>query len=215
MTYRDSFDLGNRTLGLEQLLTTGGGWQDQYGGIVSGIKLLETERGWEQIPRIRWLPDNLFTKQEYLSSMLLYYTGITRVARNLLTEIVEGMFLNENERLSILQEIKQHALDMRDTIQQGDFTEFGKKILHTWNQKKRIDSDTTNNMVESIIAKIDDLALGYKLPGAGGGGYLYIVAKDPEAARRIRRRLEEDPPNSRARFVDMSISKTGLQISRS
>ena len=188
----DSFDLGNRTLGLEQLLTTGGGWQDQYGGIVSGIKLLETERGWEQIPRIRWLPDNLFTKLEYLSSMLLYYTGITRVARNLLTEIVEGMFLNENERLSILQEIKQHALDMRDTIQQGDFTEFGKKILHTWNQKKRIDSDTTNNMVESIIAKIDDLALGYKLPGAGGGGVSLYSGKGsgsgPPYSKAARRR---------------------------
>ena len=125
------------------------------------------------------------------------------------------MFLNEHERLTILKEMKQHALDMRDTIQQGDFTEYGKKVLHTWNQKKRIDADTTNGAIESIIAKVDDLALGYKLPGAGGGGYLYIVAKDPEAARRIQRRLEENPPNPCARFVDMSISKTGLQISRS
>jgi galactokinase/mevalonate kinase-like predicted kinase len=62
---------------------------------------------------------------------------------------------------------------------------------------------------------IDDLCLGYKLPGAGGGGYLYMVAKDPEAAARIKRILMENRLNDNARFVDMSLSATGLQISRS
>ena len=61
----------------------------------------------------------------------------------------------------------------------------------------------------------DDLCLGYKLPGAGGGGYLYMVAKDPEAAGRIRQILTEHRQNLNARFVEMSISTTGLQISRS
>ena len=62
---------------------------------------------------------------------------------------------------------------------------------------------------------IDDLCLGYKLPGAGGGGYLYMVAKDPEAAARIRRILNDNSINANARFVDMSLSPTGLQVSRS
>ena len=57
----DSFEICNCTLGLEQLLTTGGGWQDQYGGVIPGVKLLETMSGWDQSPRIRWLPDKLFT----------------------------------------------------------------------------------------------------------------------------------------------------------
>jgi galactokinase/mevalonate kinase-like predicted kinase len=62
---------------------------------------------------------------------------------------------------------------------------------------------------------IDDLCLRYKLPGAGGGGYLYMVAKDPEAAARIKKILMENRINDNARFVDMSLSHTGLQISRS
>ena len=55
----------------------------------------------------------------------------------------------------------------------------------------------------------------YKLPGAGGGGYLYMVAKDPEAAARIKRVLAENRQHPNARFVDMSLSNQGLQVSRS
>jgi galactokinase/mevalonate kinase-like predicted kinase len=57
--------------------------------------------------------------------------------------------------------------------------------------------------------------LGYKLPGAGGGGYLYMVAKDPDAAARIKQIVTQAQPNPNARFVDMALSKTGLQVSRS
>ena len=49
----------------------------------------------------------------------------------------------------------------------------------------------------------------------GGGGYLYMVAKDPQAAGQIRRILTEHAPNPRARFVDMTLSDKGLQVSRS
>ena len=56
----DKHDVSYRTLILEQMLTTGGGWQDQYGGIFEGVKLLETEPGILQKPGIKWLPDQLF-----------------------------------------------------------------------------------------------------------------------------------------------------------
>lgn len=69
--------------------------------------------------------------------------------------------------------------------------------------------------VQALTERIDDLCLGYKLPGAGGGGYLYMVAKDPDAALRIRQLLTENRPNDRARFVEMSLSDKGLEISRS
>ena len=51
--------------------------------------------------------------------------------------------------------------------------------------------------------------------GAGGGGFLYMVAKYQEAAARIKKVLMDNRINMNARFVDMSLSNTGLQISRS
>lgn len=211
----DKNEIGNRTLILEQLLTTGGGWQDQYGGVLHGLKLLQTNEGFNQNPLVRWLPEYLFTDPEYRPCHLLYYTGITRTAKDILSEIVRGMFLNSEAHLGLLSEMKAHALDMYEAIQCGDFVTYGKLVGKTWEQNKALDSGTNPAAVEAIISKIQAYALGYKLPGAGGGGYLYIVAKDPGAALQIRKILTLSPPNSNARFVEMSLSNKGLQISRS
>lgn len=211
----DKQGIGSRTLVLEQLLTTGGGWQDQYGGVLHGVKLLQTQPGWHQEPMVRWLPDYLFTGDEYRKCHLLYYTGLTRTAKGILAEIVRGMFLNSNRHLHLLEQMKGHAMDMYDAILRNDFEGMGRLIRKTWKQNQLLDEGTNPPAVQALTERIDDLCLGYKLPGAGGGGYLYMVAKDPDAALRIRQLLTENRPNDRARFVEMSLSDKGLEISRS
>lgn len=211
----DKFEIGHRSLILEQLLTTGGGWQDQYGGILPGIKLLQTERGFNQRPVVRWLPDTFFRHPDYQMCHLLYYTGVTRTAKSILAEIVQGMFLNSAEHLDILSQMKQHALDLFDAIQLGQFQRYGELIRQTWQQNKALDAGTEPPIIAQLCRQIDDLCLGYKLPGAGGGGYLYMVAKDPTAAGRIRDLLNQHPLTDSSRFVDMTLSDKGLQISRS
>ncbi len=221
----DKNEIGHRTMVLEQLLTTGGGWQDQYGGVLGGVKLLQTERiqvgasagvhGFNQTPTVKWLPDGLYTQPEYAQCHLLYYTGITRTAKTILAEIVRRMFLNEHDQLLLLRAMKQHTLDMYEAILRQDFQLMGRLVRRTWQQNQQLDSGTNPPEVKAITDFVDDLCLGYKLPGAGGGGYLYMVAKDPEAAARIKTILNEHRRNQNARFVDMSLSKTGLQISRS
>ena len=211
----DKNEIGYRTLMLEQLLTTGGGWQDQFGGVLGGVKLLQTTRGFGQNPLVRWLPDAVFTQPEYAQCHLLYYTGLTRTAKTILAEIVRRMFLNEHDQLRLLRSMKQHTLDMFEVIQRQDFCQMGQLVRKTWIQNQQLDSGTNPTEVAAITDMIDDLCLGYKLPGAGGGGYLYMVAKDPEAAARIKTILNENRQNANARFVDMTLSKKGLQISRS
>lgn len=211
----DKNEIGRRTLVLEQLLTTGGGWQDQFGGVLGGVKLLQTQRGFDQNPLVRWLPDDIYTQPEYQQCHLLYYTGITRTAKTILAEIVRRMFLNHGGELRQLRMMKAHAIDMYEAIQRQDFQQMGFLIRKTWQQNQQIDSGTNPESVQRITSLIDDLCLGYKLPGAGGGGYLYMVAKDPEAAARIKQIINQAQPNPNARFVDMTLSKTGLQISRS
>ena len=211
----DKTEIGYRTLVLEQLLTTGGGWQDQFGGVLGGVKLLQTQRGFDQNPQVRWLPDGLFTQPEYAGCHLLYYTGITRTAKTILAEIVRRMFLNHGGELRQLRAMKAHAIDMYEAIQRQDFETYGRLVRQTWHQNQQIDSGTNPVGVQRITSLVDDLCLGYKLPGAGGGGYLYMVAKDPEAAARIKQIVNQAQPNPNARFVDMTLSKTGLQVSRS
>ncbi|SHK82466.1 Predicted kinase [Xylanibacter ruminicola] len=211
----DKNEIGHRTLMLEQMLTTGGGWQDQFGGVLGGVKLLQTGRGFAQNPQVRWLSTDLWTQPEYRPCHLLYYTGITRTAKSILAEIVRRMFLNHGGEIRLLRQMKEHTLEMYEAIQQNDFERMGLLVRKTWTQNQLIDAGSNPEPVEALTRLIDDLCLGYKLPGAGGGGYLYMIAKDPEAAARIKQILTENSPRKNARFVDMTLSTTGLQISRS
>ncbi len=211
----DKSEIGHRTLVLEQLLTTGGGWQDQFGGLLPGVKLLQTGREFYQNPIVRWLPSRLYTEPEYRACHLLYYTGITRTAKNILSEIVRKMFLNQHEEIAMLREMKAHAMDMFEAIQRENFDEMGRLVRKTWIQNQAIDKGTNPIEVKQMTDLIDDLCLGYKLPGAGGGGYLYMIAKDPEAAVRIKQILHANRKNANARFVVMNLSEKGLQVSRS
>lgn len=211
----DKNEIGQRTLVLEQLLTTGGGWQDQFGGLLPGIKLLQTGKGFSQEPMVKFLPTEMFTGQEYAPCHLLYYTGITRTAKDILSQIVRRMFLNQHEQLELLSVMKQHALDMYDAIVRQDFALMGQLVRKSWLLNQQLDSGTNPASVDRLTTLVDDLCLGYKLPGAGGGGYLYMIAKDPDAAARIKQRLQTDHESPNARFVDLQLSKTGLQVSRS
>lgn len=205
----------NRTLVLEQLLTTGGGWQDQYGGVLHGVKLLQTTSGFAQNAVTRWLPETLFTNADFRPCHLLYYTGVTRTAKHILTEIVRGMFLNATKHLDLLEQMKQHALSLFDVVQRGNWERYGQLVRETWEQNKALDAGTNPPIIEELCRRVDDYCLGYKLPGAGGGGFMYMVAKDAQAALRIREELTERPLAPNARFVELSLSDQGLQVSRS
>lgn len=207
--------LFQRTLALEQLLTTGGGWQDQAGGLHRGVKLLETSAGLDQALTLRWCPEHLFDSGQANRAVLLYFTGITRLAKNILKEIVRGMFLNSPSHLSILEDIGDNALAGYDAVQRSDLAGLLASVRQAWSLNQRLDSGTNPPQIAAILDLIRDETAACKLLGAGGGGYLLIFAKDELAGARIKQKLTENPPNERARFVNLSVSPTGLQLTRS
>ncbi|MEX0326320.1 MAG: bifunctional fucokinase/fucose-1-phosphate guanylyltransferase [Puniceicoccaceae bacterium] len=211
----DQYAIAQRVLVLEQMLTSGGGWQDQYGGICRGLKYLETNAGLDQMPTIHWIDDHLLTDPVHESKVLLYYTGITRVAKNLLGEIVQGMFLNSRDRLGILDKISQHAAHTRDILNQGSFEGLAQAIDRSWRLNQALDAGTNPPEVQAILEPISDWIAGCKLLGAGGGGYLLMLAKDGPAAVKIKQHMEAHPTNDRARFVDVKVSREGMQVTRS
>ena len=211
----DRTALFGRTLALEQLLTTGGGWQDQAGGIYPGVKLVETAPGLHQEPLLRWLPERLLAEACAQRTALLYYTGLTRVAKGILQEIVRGIFLNSARTLDLIGRIGENALAAAEALQRADYAALAAVVRRSWQLNQLLDPGTNPPEVAAILASVHDLLAAAKLLGAGGGGYLLLLAKDAEAARRVRQTLEHQPPNARARFVDLSLSDTGLQVTRS
>lgn len=207
--------LFNRTLALEQLLTTGGGWQDQAGGLFRGVKLIETVPGLAQQPNVRWLPEHLLERDFANRRVLLYYTGITRLAKNILAEIVRGIFLNSPPHLAIIADIGCNAEFAATALQRCDYDLLLTAIRRSWELNQRLDPGTNPPAVQAILDQVRDDLAAAKLLGAGGGGYLLMFARDEAAAGRIRAQLTHQPPNPRARFVDFAVSETGLQVTRS
>ncbi|HSU55354.1 MAG TPA: bifunctional fucokinase/fucose-1-phosphate guanylyltransferase [Candidatus Dormibacteraeota bacterium] len=207
--------LFTRTLALEQMLTTGGGWQDQAGAIFRGLKLIQTNPGLAQRPTLRWLPEHLLGHEYADRSILLYYTGVTRLAKNILAEIVRGLFLNSPAHLSTLADISANTDFTASALQRCDYSMLLAAIRNSWSLNQQLDSGTNPPAIQRILHSVADHTGAAKLLGAGGGGYLLLFGKDESAAATIKRVLLDNPPNARARFIEFTLSQTGLQLTRS
>jgi|CZKI01.1.fsa_nt_gi galactokinase/mevalonate kinase-like predicted kinase len=208
----DHVDLYHRVLSIEQLLTTGGGWQDQAGALFGGVKLIETEPGLAQTPCVRYLPENLLGDEYANQTLLLYYTGVTRLAKGILKEIVHDMFLARSSTLRTLGLIRANAQHLHRALQEGDQASLHRCIARSWDLNRRLDPGTTTRQIERVIRSAGVDLAACKLLGAGGGGYMLLCADSPEAGRRIRARLEEHPLNARARFIDFRVSSRPVEV---
>jgi galactokinase/mevalonate kinase-like predicted kinase len=211
----DRMALFQRTLALEQMLTTGGGWQDQAGALYGGIKLIETEPGLVQKPNVRWLPATSFGPSQANTTILLYYTGLTRLAKSILQEIVRGIFLNSPSHLAIIGDISEAAEHGFQALQRCDHHGLVEAVRASWTLNQALDPGTNPPEVQAIVSRVERWLDACKLLGAGGGGFLLMFAKDAEAAGRIRLELQSNPPNPRARFVELGLSESGLELTRS
>ena len=140
-----------RTSLLEQRMTTSGGWQDQVGGVFPGVKLIRTEPGREQIPAIFWLA---FHEEQTKPRLLLYYTGLKRLAKNILQHVVHGYLAPTDRCLRALTRLKTAALELRHAIDTRDLAGFGRGLQTYWDLKKRIDPGSTNEAIERLTARV-------------------------------------------------------------
>ena len=206
----DELALYDRALGVEQLLTSGGGWQDQAGALFPGLKLVETRPGLSQSPTVRYLPTRLLD-DHVNRSLLLYYTGLTRVAKGILQEIVEDMFVGRAQTIRTLEGLRGNARRLYAEIQLNDQAGMTRCVARSWRLNKQLDSGTSTPEIDAMLAGCGEDLAAAKFLGAGGGGFMLMCARDAAAGQRIRERLESEPPNDCARFIDLSIAPTGLE----
>ena len=192
---------------------TGGGWQDQVGGILPGAKLIQTAPGPFQVPSVLWTVFDMAPGSELGERILLYYTGLTRMARGILQKVVTRYLARDPGTLLALEELKETALRMKVELDGRDTDAFARSVEEYWTLKKRIDPGTTNEPIEAMLKRIDRWTAGRTLAGAGGGGFLFLVAKDGRCAQKIRAELTRRPPNPLARFYDMQVDNVGLKVS--
>lgn len=176
---------------MEQIMSTGGGWQDQVGGLTPGIKYITSEPGLSQRLCVTGIQISQQTKKELSERFALLYTGQRRLARNLLRDVVGGYIGGRPETLDALFKMQRIAALMRFELEKGNVDELAALFNVHWSLSKQLDEGSTNTCIEQIFRACADLLAGRFIAGAGGGGFLQVILKKGVSREQLAARLHE------------------------
>ncbi len=176
---------------MEQMMSTGGGWQDQVGGLTNGIKYITTKSGIDQRIQVEQIAVPEDAKKELQERFALIYTGQRRLARNLLREVVGNYIGGRKESVEALAAMKVTAVRMRWALEEGDIDELAELFNEHWELSKQLDMGATNTCIDQIFLSCEDLIDGRFIAGAGGGGFLQAILKKGVTKRQLSERLHE------------------------
>lgn len=182
--------LYDRVLCMEQLMSTGGGWQDQVGGLTPGIKYITSRPGVPQKLDVQPLKLDGEDLARLNDRLCLIYTGQRRLARNLLREVVQSYIGNDPKVVFALNEIQRIAALMRFELERGNLTAFGALMDEHWGLSQQIDGGSSNTLIDQIFMAVDDLIDGRMICGAGGGGFLQVLLKETATKKQVQSRLQ-------------------------
>ena len=197
------------TLALVNEMQTGGGWRDQTGGLLPGAKIVFTKPGARQNPSVRRLsPKAEAAFSAFLRERaLLYFTGRKRMARNVLRGVLSFFAENPDDIAhAIIRRLKVDAERAFEAAEDGDWDRFCSAVNDYWLSKKALDPGSTNPLVELIIARMAPWISAVSLCGAGGGGFMFVIARSAAAKEKIRSVLEAHPPIRSGRFFDFEVA---------
>jgi fucokinase len=208
----DEQRLFDEVLCLEQMLTTGGGWQDQVGGLTGGIKLVTSQPGLPQRITIEPLRLDPATERELAARLCLVYTGQQRLAKNLLRNVMSRWMAREPETVWIQAEIARLARAMRAALQAGDVDGFGALLGEHWLLNKRMDPGCANPFIDDLFDTMRPHINGGKLAGAGGGGFASVVARSDGHVAALSAALAERYPGTRVAVWPCAVPQVGLRV---
>lgn len=199
---------------LEQMMGTGGGWQDQSGAALGGARILRTVAGLEQLPKAERLALSFGEGSALEGRGLLYYTGYQRLAKDILRQIVLRYLARDRRTLRIVEHLRTGAERAAAALKDGNTGEFCRCVDEYWTLKRAIDPGASNAKIETIVDRVRGLLTACVMPGAGGGGFLFMIARDADAAALARKRLEVEPPNAAAGFYRFAVDGLGMVVGR-
>ena len=199
-------EVSRLTLALEQEMRTGGGWQDQMGALLPGVKLVSSRPGAEQVLRVQRVPPAAVKAfQAFLAARgVLFFTGQKRLAYNVLAGVLDFYARNpEGRAQKIVAALKDGAARAFAAVRAGDFATFAACLNEYWELKKALDPGSTNAGVEAIFEAVKSEIVAGSLCGAGGGGFMILIAKSSAARTRIEEILKSVPGGKVYPFVSV------------
>lgn len=177
-----SFQIASKTLGKPV------GKQDEYASAFGGLNFITFNSDGSTTVDPLNLPSDLLA--EFQSGLMLFFTGLSHHSWTILEEQQRMVKAPASDRLEFLHEIRAFADDARDALKAGDLAGFGELLHRGWEAKKRVSDKISNPHIDEMyrVARQNG-ALGGKITGAGGGGFLLLFSP-PDAKKRVRAALQ-------------------------
>lgn len=169
-----------------------GGWQDQYAAVFGGFNFMEFMKEEIVVHPLR-VPQEII--EELNNNLFLCYTGKTRSSGEIQSRLVKKQDQDSDEKsedvISALGRLKEITLKTRSALLKGKMEDFGQLLHEGWANKKRLDNRITDSHVNELYeTAIKHGALGGKVLGAGGGGYLLFFCS-PLKKKEVMGELEK------------------------
>lgn len=161
------------------------GKQDQYIAAYGGLRMFTFKK--DRTVGVEKLQLSATRRREFGANLLLFYTGKTRSASKILSKQRE----RTRDRIEVLRNMKLQAIEARRHILNNSFDEIGRLMRETWECKKQLATGISNGEIDALYQRaLDAGAIGGKISGAGGGGFLLLYCPR-ERQRRLRQALKD------------------------
>ena len=185
--YADKKRLADEAIYLERVLCKeAGGWQDQIAASFGGFNRINfNSDGYEVLPLII-APDR---KRQLNSNLMMFFTGFTRFS----SDVQKANAVGKEDKTAQLKEMLSLVDDAEHVLtdKESDLDDFGRLLDHTWRLKRQTGAAVSTDSIDGLYAKgLEAGALGGKLLGAGGGGFLVFYVQ-PEYRESVRKAMQD------------------------
>lgn len=185
--YADKKRLADEAIYLERVMCKeAGGWQDQIAASFGGFNRINfNSDGYEVLPLII-APDR---KRQLNSNLMMFFTGFTRFS----SDVQKANAVGKEDKTAQLKEMLSLVDDAEHVLtdKESDLDDFGRLLDHTWRLKRQTGAAVSTDSIDGLYAKgLEAGALGGKLLGAGGGGFLVFYVQ-PEYRESVRKAMQD------------------------
>lgn len=181
-----------------------GGKQDQYAATFGGFNFIEFHRDATIVNPLRV---SYKTLNELHYNLLLCYTGKTRLSANIIDDQVEAYVRDHNGVIRAMDELKNITVALKNALLQDRLNDFGALLHEAWTNKKKLAAQISSPYIDELYETARKHgALGGKISGAGGGGYMFFYC-DFKSKHVVAEQLER----TGAQVVDFNFDLKGLQ----
>lgn len=183
------YEIADLAYRLERVeLSISGGLQDQYASTFGGFNFIEFFKDNVVVTPLR-VPSDVLNELEY--NLLLVYTGGTRLSAGIIDDQVERYERSEEESIVALKEIKSLTIEMKNTLLKRQLRKFAEYLHEEWQAKKQLSPKISTHFIDEVYEEARKAgAIGGKLLGAGGGGYMLFYCES-EQKHGVAERLEQ------------------------